>query len=112
MAPEAVDGLKFTIYVDDNFHYMDEGERYAAGVYDSCEQAMERCKSIVDEFLLSHYKEGMSAAQLLQTYTSFDEDPWISRPSANCRFSAWTYAERRCLEMCSGSIARHENDRP
>jgi hypothetical protein len=96
------DGQKYTVYVDDNFHYMDEEERYTAGYYDTCEAATEKCKSIVDEFLLDQYKEGTLAPQLLEAYTAFGEDPWISGPEPDCKFSAWTYAERRCQEICFG----------
>jgi hypothetical protein len=94
---------RYTVYVDDNFHYMDESERYSAGVYESCEAATEKCRSIVDEFLLSEYKEGTQAPQLLEAYKSFGEDPWISGPEPECKFSAWTYAEKRCREICAGN---------
>ena len=28
-----VDPSKYTVYVGDNFHYMDKDERYTAGIY-------------------------------------------------------------------------------
>jgi len=37
-----VDGslTKFVVFVDDNFHRMDESYRYKLGEYDSCNKAM------------------------------------------------------------------------
>jgi len=89
---------KFTIYVNDNFHYMDEDERYTLGVYDTEEEALQAAKRIVDEFLIRSYEPGISAAQLYDSYITFGKDPWID-PSP---FNAWHYAKERCNELCEG----------
>lgn len=68
----------YTVIVDDNFHYMDEDERYRHGEFDDCESAVKACKKIVDEFLLQHYEPGMIAEQLLTGYIMFGEDPFVS----------------------------------
>lgn len=47
---------KYIVYVDDNFHYMDESERYCAGEFDALEEAIAKCKQIVDESLSSSSK--------------------------------------------------------
>jgi hypothetical protein len=93
--------LKYQVYVDDNFHYMDEDQRYLDGSYADCQSAINRCMQIVDGFLMSAYKEGMPAEELLSKYTSFGEDPWITSKEDECKFSAWTYAERKCKEICN-----------
>lgn len=82
--------------MDDNYHYMDESERYTQGSYDSAEEALEACRKIVDAFLKSNHKEGMSAEELYKKYVMFGEDPHI--PSTP--FSAWKYAEERSKEIC------------
>ena len=41
----------YTVFVDDNFHYMDESERYKLGEFADCASAVAACKQIVDEFL-------------------------------------------------------------
>lgn len=92
--------LEYQVYVDENSHYMDEAERYSAGVYPDCEVARAACRRIVDDFLVANYKEGMTADELLRLYKSFGEDPWISSPDEDCKFSAWSYAEERCVEIC------------
>ena len=91
---------EYQVYVDENSHYMDETERYSAGFFKDCAAAKATCCRIVDEFLLSNYREGMSADKLLSLYKSFGEDPWISSADEGCKFSAWGYAEERCEEIC------------
>jgi len=91
----------YAVFVDDNFHYMDESERYKCGDYDALEAAMQACQAIVDEFLKAAYKPGMSAEDLYKQYVSFGEDPFIRGPGAS--FSAWTYAKQRCELLCANS---------
>jgi hypothetical protein len=42
---------RYKVIVDDNFHYMDESERYEHGVFATAEEAIAACKRIVDEDL-------------------------------------------------------------
>ena len=97
-------GAQYKVYVDDNYHYMDESERFLAGVYSDCNSAIAKCKEIVDDFLLSSYTPGMTAGELCSSYTLFGEDPFIVTTDTACeKFSAWTYAEGRCAELCGRS---------
>ena len=89
---------EFTVWVDDNYHFMDEGERYKLGDFATEAQALAAAKAIVDEFLLEHYIPGMSAEQLLAGYKQYGEDPWFV--STEQPFSAWRYAEERCRKIC------------
>jgi len=91
---------KYRVFVDDNFHFMDEDERYEHGSYDTLEEAIAVSKGIVDEFLSAHHKPGMTAAELYAGYTGYGEDPFIQGPGSSCAFSAWNYAESRCAEIC------------
>jgi len=79
---------------------MDESERYKHGEFETLEEAISACKAIVDEFLTSSYKPGMSAAELNQLYTMFGEDPWIAGGGPGVKFSAWDYASARVREIC------------
>jgi hypothetical protein len=92
--------IKYEVYVDDNFHYMDESERYRLGEYTSCEEATSVCKKIVDEFLEQGYKEGMTYEELYGGYINFGEDPFIISDDKDCFFSAWNYAKKRSRELC------------
>jgi DNA-directed RNA polymerase subunit RPC12/RpoP len=91
---------KYVVYVDDNFHYQDESERYKLGEFKSCEKAIEACKKIVDEFLERGYVKGISYKDLYEGYHFFGEDPFIISADKKCRFSAWDYAKKRCRELC------------
>ena len=89
----------YTVFVDDNFHYMDESERYKLGEFPDCAAATAACKRIVDEFVERVDSNG-SAEDLFRQYTSFGEDPWIASDDPECpKFSAWEYARQRCREL-------------
>jgi len=90
----------YIVYVDDNFHHMDESERYKLGEFKNCEEAVAACKKIVDEFLERGYEKGISFKELYEGYTMFGEDPFIVSDDERCRFSAWDYAKKRCRELC------------
>ncbi len=93
----------YTVFVDDNFHYQDEEERWVAGKFSSYEEAVAECKRLVELSL----QEGLSqkgpitADELYKYYTSFGDDPFVSPvPTNDSRFSAWSYAEERCQILC------------
>lgn len=94
----------YQVFVDDNFHYMDESERYLKGTYDSLEEAERICKLIVKESLLHLYKPGMTPEELYDAYVAMGEDPWIcgceSSDDLSVPFSAWKYAKERAGDIC------------
>lgn len=92
---------KYFIYVDDNFHYMDEDERYTAACFENYQDAVKYCKNFVDKELLRMYKPGMTGAKLYDDYTDFGEDPFIRPHNDNEEyFSAWKYAEKKSIDIC------------
>jgi hypothetical protein len=93
--------MPYTVYVDDNFHYMDENERYKLGDFETLEAAIDACKKIVDQSLTYLHERGMTAAELYEKYTFAGEDPWVSGGSI-VPFCAWDYAKQNS-EMISGS---------
>ena len=93
--------MRYKVLVDDNFHYMDESERYELGEFDTLEEAIRACKKVVDDFLESAYQPGMTVGELLQQYTFFGEDPFIITGDGTVPFSARDYASDRVREMCS-----------
>lgn len=93
--------MTFKVFVDDNFHYRDEEERYELGEFATAEDAIRAAQRIVDEYLADAYRPGMTADVLFRSYTSFGEDPFIVAPSTEkVDFSAWSYARQRCAELC------------
>lgn len=91
----------YQVFIDDNFHYMDEDERYKLGDFETFEEALAACRGIVNRSLEEYYKDGMSAGELYQNYTGFGDDPFIvAEIEPPFRFSAWDYAKQRCREIC------------
>lgn len=93
--------MPFIVFVDDNFHYHDESERYEHGAFETYEEAVTVCKAIVDGNLKNMCGDGESAASLYGQYTSFGSDPFVKPVPTGKKFSAWEYASQRCAEMCS-----------
>lgn len=97
---------EFTVFVDDNFHYMDPNERWTAGQYATYEEALTKAKAIVDSSLREHLKPGVTAAQMIAGYRGFGEDPFIvPTPEGQLSFSAWDYAKARCAEIIQAAQA-------
>ena len=95
--------MKYRVVVDDNFHYMDESERYTHGEFEASEVALGAAKALVDADLNSLYRTGMTADELYDQYTNFGSDPYIISEDQSCRFSAWSYARERCRDICKGA---------
>ena len=69
--------MPYVILVDDNYHYMDNSYRCRDGEFATAEEALARCRQIVDEYLDDAEKiEGRgSATKLWESYKMFGEDP-------------------------------------
>jgi len=85
-------GYKYTVFVDDNFHYGDESERYKLGEFSDCASAVAACKQIVDEFLEQNRGK---FDDVFATYCMFGDDPFILTDDPACKFSARDYARQR-----------------
>jgi hypothetical protein len=95
--------MTYKVFVDDNYHYMDESERHELGDFSTLDAAIAASKKIVDEYLRSAYQPGMSAPDLYRSYVSFGKDPFIVAAASNetkVLFSAWDYAKCQCDELC------------
>jgi len=91
---------EFELFVDDNYHFMDEQSRYQAGSFASYGEALAKARAIVDEFLEQRHQPGMTSRELYEGYVEFGEDPFIV-PAGEPHFSAWDYARARCRELCA-----------
>ena len=91
--------MKYTVYVDDNYNYMDEESRYTLGEFDTWDAAVQKAREIVDEFLLGHFADSSGAEELLAGYKRYGEDPFIMGGDESQKFSAWEYAKKRCEEL-------------
>lgn len=92
---------KYTVFVDDNFHFMDISERYCCGNFDTEEEALVCARSIVDDSL-TNAENHTEAEDAIEQYKMFGEDPWIVSPSGADKspsFSSWAYATVRAHEL-------------
>ncbi|MBN1314565.1 MAG: hypothetical protein JXA42_03825 [Anaerolineales bacterium] len=91
--------MKYTVYVDDNFHYMDESSRYKLGEFDTWDEAVKASKKIVDDYLVDALSSAHSSDELLSSYKQFGQDPFIQCDEEDKSFSSWEYVTRRCDEL-------------
>lgn len=78
----------YTVLVDDNFHFMDEDERYTLGVFPTKREALNASLKLVGEDLLGASPADATAEDLTACYEAGGEDPFI----VGVPFSAWDYA--------------------
>jgi hypothetical protein len=97
---------QFKIFVDDNFHYMDESERYAAGSYNSLEEAIGQCKELTIKSLKDLYEKGITPEKLQTQWLMFGEDPYVFGGSGAVPFSARKFVS---IELCKEIIDSIEN---
>lgn len=94
--------MSFYLRIYDNYHYIEESEAYNSGKFETYDEALAQAKSIVDVFLESSWKQGITPEELLSQFKDFGDDPIIV-PNSNedgGGFSAWDYAESRVEEIC------------
>lgn len=72
----------YTVLVEDNYDFYDEDERYCAGVYNSLDDALEKCLRIVGEYILEQDYPAMKAADLYESYTFLRRRSFYSRAGA------------------------------
>ncbi len=107
----------FTVYVDDNYHFMDEYSRYKAGEFDTYEEALALARKIVDESIVSPIETGSTPERVLEQYRMFGEDPFILSNGTieyDGHFSAWSYAEERARTLYEAKqwMDRHIKETP
>ena len=90
---------KYTVYIDDNFHYMDESERLTLGEYPTYEKALSAATRVVERSLADLFERGMKGEELMSSYCMFGEDPFIVPDDGDPRFSARDYAREQCRDI-------------
>ncbi len=88
---------RYTVMVDDNFHYMDEEDRYKHGKFSTFEKAVKACKKIVDEELRDYLDQGIKPEDLSSTWSLYGSDPYIVGGSR--WFSARDYVTEKTQEL-------------
>jgi len=96
---------KYKVCIDDNYHYMDESERYTAGTYKSLKKAVEKCKKITIRSLEDLYEKGITPEKLSAQWSMFGEDPFIVGSGGSVPFSARKFVT---TELCKAIIDSHK----
>jgi hypothetical protein len=98
---ESMKMSRYKVRIDDNFHFEEEDERVEYGTFSTADEALDACRRLVDESLLAEYKDGETADELYERYTSFGDDPFVVAldGSPKVEFSAWTYARQRAQQF-------------
>jgi hypothetical protein len=92
---------RYKVLVDSHAQYQSESARYELGPFGDYQTAVQATQKIVDDYLLSANRPGMTAEALFASYILFGEDPFIVPDDADPPFSAWTYAKARCRDLCA-----------
>lgn len=82
----------------DNFHFMDPSEEYNSGVFSTHNEAVAKCKEIIDDFLESALTAKVTPDSLYMYWLMYGENPKI-----DCKkpgdFSTKQYVQVRCNEL-------------
>lgn len=95
---------RYTVVIDDNFHYMDEEHRHKYGRFSTYEKAVAACKKIVDEELRDMLKQGVKHEELSSTWSLYGSDPYIVGGSS--RFSARDYVTEKIQDLSDSQQER------
>ena len=90
--------MTYTVFIDDNYHYMDKDARYTNGEFETLEAAVGAAKRIIDDVLHHEHHAGMNAADLYGRYKMFGEDSWVSSQQETPFFG---------VGLCQGAIRDH-----
>ncbi len=86
---------KFTVFVIDHAHYMEDEGEYTRGEFTTREEAESKCKEIIDSSLSELYSSGMTAEDLYKQFLMFGEE-------ARCEgFESLEYIQKECHKLCS-----------
>ena len=88
----------YKVWIDDNFHFMDEDERVFHGEFDTPTQAIVACQKIVDANIESITEDETDPDKAYESYVCFGDDPWIQ----GIDFSAFEYAKLKIQEVLRG----------
>lgn len=96
----------FTVFVDDNFHYMDQEHRYRHGAFATWDKAVAACQKLIDAELRDFLEQGIEPEALSATWALYGSDPFIVATDDGTagparRFSARDYVAK-CVQKMAG----------
>ncbi len=101
--------MSYKVFIDDNFHYMDEDERVHHGEFLTPDEAVAAAKKIVDDELEHLRASGVATDEIISMFLQFGPDPFIVSDDERVGFSARDYANEKIAEWTS---VETETDEP
>ncbi len=95
---------KYTVRILDNFHFMDRSEEYNSGIFNTYDEAVDKCKSILNEFLEDAVRPNDSADSLHTCWLMYGENPLIFG-DATGNFSSSEFVKQRCEELTNSKFS-------
>ena len=99
---------KYSVFVDDNYHYGDESERVSHGKFHKLDDAVAACRKITRDSLRSFYEPGIAAGELIAQWALFGDDPFVRGTDGSVPFSARQYVSE---ELCQQILAERIESR-
>lgn len=86
---------KFVVRVTDHAHYMESEGEYTGGEFVTFEEAVQKCRHIIDASLQELYTPGMTFEELSKQFLLYGEE-------ATCEgFDSLAYIKERCTILCN-----------
>jgi hypothetical protein len=89
MIPE---NFNFYLRIYDNYHYQDESEAFNSGSFETGEEAYEKAKSIIDDYITSSIEQGIQLNGIYSQWMTFGEDPVI-RSTGKCEYKQFSASD-------------------
>lgn len=67
----------FKVLIFDNFHFTDEDGQYSGGTFETLEEALAKCRRVLEADLAHLYQEGMTAEDLFDAWMSFGDSACV-----------------------------------
>jgi hypothetical protein len=93
--------MPYKVFIDDNFHYMDEDERIHHGEFLTADESVAAAKKIVDDELEHLRSSGVKADEIMSMFVQFGPDPFIVSDNEPISFSARDYAREKIAEWAN-----------
>lgn len=88
--------MTYTVFVDDNSHYMDEEYRYKLGEFETLEAATKAAEELLEKWVKENRSINKTGSQTFSDYCAFGDDPFIIGPDQKkVLFSARDYMKDR-----------------
>ena len=90
---------EYKVYVDDNYHFMNEDERYLQGTYDSLDAAVAAAKKVIDRCFEGIDPRDKTPDQLFHGWSHMGDSPFIVTDDSQQDQAHIAYVESTMIEV-------------